>query len=182
MPRKSGTQILADINSVIVDNVTGLITPAAMRTLLTNFCESVIAYGKIVARTTAGSVTATASGVAFPFTTEVGSNPYFTATLPNGVITVSDPTTPQFMRFSFVVQGTLPNNADVRFVVKKNNVDTPWETRVRSATTGDPFTADLTGAVASANNDTFQLVAYAAGNTVVTLSQVEFTCETTFTQ
>jgi len=124
MARKTTAQLIAEIAALFPDNTTGLITPASLRTSLTNICDSFTdAYGAM--QGLPGVVQALTATVAklVVFDTVLRTSAEVTPSATNDNVTVSALADYAF-EFTCTVAGA--NNEVVRLVMRVDGVETPW--------------------------------------------------------
>lgn len=139
MARKTTAALLAELLVLFPDNNTELITPAALRTSLTNIIESFTdAYGIM---TGLGDVilALTATNVRFgAFSVVDRQSPEVTPSAAVDTVTVNYT---GYYEFDFTTTCTGPNNAVTRYVLRVNGIESIWATQMVNSGTG--FTSEI---------------------------------------
>lgn len=174
MARKTMVQLLAEIVAAFPDNNAGAITPAALRSFLTDFVDSISpAYGAF--STTAGAViplTNTPSRLPFQAVV-VAQLPEFTLSAPaQGQITRNDGEATNTITFQ--IDFAAANNSVVTFRVYKNGVGTSY-TAVRTSTgANDIADINVEATVYDPNPATYEIRASIVPNGNITVNEALF--------
>lgn len=142
MPRKSITELTAQALAAFPDNVTGLITPAALRTFCEDFLNAIRpAYG-VLQKTTAQTVNLGTTPAAVQYTTATDSDINQTNSSPaTGTITRLERGT---STINFTMDIEAAANRFITATLYKSGVATAWRTTMNGAGTGNPVGMALT--------------------------------------
>jgi hypothetical protein len=173
MARKTTAQLLAEIVALFPDNTTGFITPLALRTSLTNICESFTdAYGALQGLPTVGqALTATVAKLA-AFDTILITTPEVTPSAVNDNM-VLGATAGYAFEFTTSLNG--PNNTVVRFVARKNGIETVWTFQATLTGGGNTAEVSFSGFINAVATDVIDIaVSSLTGNATVNFAQNSF--------
>jgi len=125
MTRKSIAALIAQSDSVLADNTTGLITPVLLRTLMKDFLETIQpAYAGFQVL---GTVTVAANGTFKPIlwdTVPGAAQPPFSTNLGQGSVSNADICN---TRHTIAFTTTCANGNNLTFAIFKNGTQTVWE-------------------------------------------------------
>ena len=176
MTRKSIVELLAQANTTLPDNNSGLITPAVVRDLIVDFLDTVApAYGVLaISGSLVKACTPTLTLVVFTTNTGATANGFTIDALTGTVTKLNRGTT----RFSFNCDVQFAANRAITFALFINGVQTSWGVSNQGDGTGDPQSVGFSGiAYVDTPNAVFQVFARTDANTNVTLSSASFVCE-----
>ena len=136
MPRKSIVELTAQAAASFPDNVTGLITPAALRTFCEDFLNAIRpAYG-ICQKTAPQTVNLGLTPVAIAYTTATSSDiNQLTASAATGAISRYERGT---ATINFTMDVECATNRFITATLFKNGVATTWRITVNGAGAGNP--------------------------------------------
>jgi len=143
MPRPSFAELRAQIAATFPDNTAGAITPAAVRTYLTNALAAIQpGYGKLVRQTLAATIVANVSpAVKVTWEAAGDSDPtQTTSNFTNGNIVRTERGT---SRITFTADLEAANGRFVTFALFKNGVATPWRITGNGGGVGNPIGVSL---------------------------------------
>ena len=142
MPRKSIVELTAQAAASFPDNVTGLITPAALRTFCEDFLNAIRpAYG-ICQKTAPQTVNLGLTPVAIAYTTATSSDiNQATASAPNGTVARTERGT---STINWTMDIECATNRFITATLFKDGVATLWRITVNGAGTGNPVGMALT--------------------------------------
>jgi hypothetical protein len=170
MSIKSIVQLLAQADSSFPDNTTQLITPAALRTFVKDFLDSISpAYGGILLTTLSKALTTTPSALSPWGSSYVNTTGYYRTSVANGevirdVATAGITGATDLVIFNIDVEG--PNGNLVTAEIYKNGVSTGYRSSVTTNGAGKPESINLVGIGYTATVDVdWQVYVYGdAGN------------------
>lgn len=170
MARKSILELIAQATADFPDNVTGLITPAKLRTWAIDFLNAISpAYGVLRIATGTTNQTFGLTPALFVFTSASDSDPsQTTSAVPASTITRAERGTSEI---NFTCDIETNNGRFITFTLFKNGVATPWRVTGNGAGAGNPVAVALT-AIDYADPPAVYSIRAAAeqAGTVVTLS------------
>lgn len=142
MPRKSIVELTAQAAASFPDNVTGLITPAALRSMFEDFLNAIRpAYG-ICQKTAPQTVNLGLTPVAIAYTTATSSDiNQLTASAATGAISRYERGT---STINFTMDVECQTNRFITATLYKDGVATTWRITVNGAGTGNPVGMALT--------------------------------------
>jgi hypothetical protein len=174
MARKSIQELIAQADSTLPDNTSGLISAADVRTLIKDFLNAIApAYGQLT-RTTAANFTWGTTPVTVIFETAADSNSAQTSSsIGSNTITKSEKGTVT-LNFTADIEGA--NGRVVNFELKRGLTVLPWRVSATLLGTGKPVGIAVTGIDYTAQDNTqfsVQVTCDTAGTSVL-LSNVAF--------
>jgi hypothetical protein len=142
MPRKSITELIAQANADFPDNVTGLVTPAKLRTWAIDFLNSISpAYGYLTKQNPSAQTLGLTPAL-ITFTGAFDSDPsQTTSAVPASTITRAEKGT---STFQFSADFECQNGRFITFTLFKNGVATPWRITGNGGGAGNPIAVALT--------------------------------------
>lgn len=142
MPRKSISELTAQAIASFPDNVTGLITPALLRTMFEDFLKAIApAYG-VCQKTAPQTVNLGLTPVAIVYTTATSSDiNQLTASAATGKISRMERGT---STINFTMDIECASNRFITATLFKNGVATLWRITTNGAGTGNPVGMALT--------------------------------------
>ena len=173
MARKTTAQLLAEIAALFPDNTTALITPAAVRTSLQNICESFTdAYGALQGLPVVPlALTASVIKLAV-FDAVLTTTPEVTPSAANDNFVVGA-AAGYYFDFTTTVTGT--NNQVLRFVARKNAIETVWTYQATITGGGNTAEISFSGFIQAVATDVIDMaVSSLSGNTTPNFSQSYF--------
>lgn len=173
MARKSFNELIAQATADFPDNVTGLITPAALRQFCLDFLTAIApAYGHLTA-TGPLSQTFGLTAALVVFSQAFDSDPaQTTSNAAAGSIARSERGT---STIDFTVDVSCANNVSVTFTINKNGTPTPWKVTATGRGASNPVSVALTAIDYSDPAATYTVTAVAENaGTACTLGQMLF--------
>jgi hypothetical protein len=177
MTRRTIVELIAQANTTLPDNTTGLIDPADVRNMILDFLDTIRpSYAAIrIGAGVSKAVTTTFSTFTWS-TTEIAQAPDWTVSLASGTCQRSGG--PASTRITFNIDVVAPNNSIPTFALFVNGVETPWAISNSSTSSTDIQSYSLSALVYDASATIqyqIQVKSTAAGNIV--LSNAAMVCE-----
>jgi len=137
MTRRTIVELIAQANSTLPDNVTGLIDPADVRNMILDFLDTVRpSYAVIQIGSVGQSKAVTTIYSTFTWsTTYIAQAPDWTTSLASGTLQRSGG--PATTRLTFNIDVVAPNNSITTFGLFVNGVETPWAVSNTSTSSTD---------------------------------------------
>ena len=134
MARKSVVELDAQADATLPDNITGLITPAAVRNMIKDFLNAFRPQYAAMSLTTPLPQGLTATYAAFPFETVIAVNTEFTAVPATGLVTKIERGS---VRVSLNIDFVAPNGTTVSFCIFVDGVASAWVVAATQPGTND---------------------------------------------
>jgi len=176
MPRKSITELTAQADATLPDNITGLITPAAVRNMIKDFLDCMRPSYMAVNLTTPLIKAATTVDSTFAWQAQYSlASPDWTVALATGLITRSEHSA---MRITFGIDAIPAINVVATFTLYVDGVATPWAVANTSPGVGDIQSQAMSAVVYSGEiTPTIQIRVKLSTNGNVTLQNGVLVCE-----
>jgi len=177
MTRKTIVELIAQADSTLPDNITGLIDPADVRNMIKDFLDTIRpSYAAIqITSDVSKAVTTTFSTFSWN-STLIAQDPDWSASLASG--TIQRDGGPATTRLTFNIDCVAPNNSVITFTLFINGVETPWAISNTSTSSTDKQSFSLVAINYNAQTTIqyqIQVKSTAAGNIV--LSNGALVCE-----
>jgi hypothetical protein len=177
MTRRTIVELIAQADSTLPDNVTGLIDPADVRNMILDFLDTVRPSYAAIRITSDVSKAVTTTFSTFTWSvTDIAQAPDWSVSLASG--TVQRGGGPATTRITFNIDVVAPNNSITTFALFVNGVETPWAISNTSTSSSDRQSYSLSAinynALATIQYQ-IQVKSTAAGNIV--LSNGALVCE-----
>ena len=142
MARKTIAELIAEIGTLFADNTSGAITPAKLRSFLTDFVDTMTpAYGAIAITGPLAATVGVADQLMVWQSSYIAQNPEFTTDAATGKVTRNQ--TVVSNRIAINVDVELAANRELTATLYKNGVATTWRSKVSGSGTGRPAILSL---------------------------------------
>jgi hypothetical protein len=177
MTRRTIVELIAQADSTLPDNVTGLIDPADVRNMIKDFLDTIRPSYAAIQISTGISKAVTTTFSTFTWSnTEIAQAPDWTVSLASG--TIQRDGGPATTRITFNIDVVATNNSITTFALFVNGVLTPWAVSNTSTSSADTQSFSLSAINYNASATIqyqIQVKSTAAGNIV--LSNAAMICE-----